>query len=70
MGQLALVKLGLVATPFVIFITCPLWRACSPIKGMCDLEELAGPAAGEEAGRSSRRRDNANPCPGPQRRGR
>lgn len=49
-GQLALVKLGLVAVLFVIFITCPLWRACSPIKGMCDLEELAGPAAGTAPG--------------------
>lgn len=53
-GQLALVKLGLVAALFVIFVTCPLWRACSPIKGMCDLEELAGPAAGG-TGRSSGR---------------
>lgn len=58
-GRLALVKLGLVAALFVIFITCPLWRACSPIKGMCDLEELAGPAAGTSPGRASRRRDEA-----------
>ncbi|MCC7162471.1 MAG: sulfurtransferase TusA family protein [Anaerolineae bacterium] len=43
-GQLVLVKLGLVVGLIVIFITCPLWRACSPIKGMCDLEDLHAPA--------------------------
>lgn len=42
-GQLILVKLGLVVGLVVIFITCPLWRACSPIKGMCDLEDLHAP---------------------------
>ena len=60
-GRLALVKLGLVAALFVIFITCPLWRACSPIKGMCDLEELAGPAAAA-GGRSRRRRTEPAPA--------
>ncbi|WP_336328264.1 hypothetical protein [Halovenus sp. HT40] len=35
-------KLGLVATLFVIFKLCPMWRACSPIEGVCDLEELGG----------------------------
>lgn len=43
-GQLILVKLGLVVGLIGIFITCPLWRACSPIKGMCDLEDLHAPA--------------------------
>lgn len=39
-GRLILLKLGLIAGLFVIFITCPMWRACSPIRGMCDLEDL------------------------------
>ncbi|HET7321971.1 MAG TPA: sulfurtransferase TusA family protein, partial [Longimicrobiaceae bacterium] len=39
-GRLILFKIALVAGLFAIFITCPLWRACSPIRGMCDLEEL------------------------------
>ena len=40
-GRIILLKLGLVAGLVGIFITCPLWRACSPIRGMCDLRELA-----------------------------
>ncbi|HET8654618.1 MAG TPA: CopD family protein [Longimicrobiaceae bacterium] len=39
-GRLILFKLALVAGLVVIFITCPLWRACSPIRGMCDLADL------------------------------
>lgn len=39
-GRLILVKVGLVVGLVVVFITCPLWRACSPIRGMCDLEDL------------------------------
>lgn len=39
-------KLGFVALLFVIFTACPMWRACSPIDGVCDLEELAGGATG------------------------
>ncbi|MCL4487109.1 MAG: CopD family protein [Chloroflexi bacterium] len=42
-GQLILLKLGLVVTLVGIFITCPMWRACSPIKGMCDLDDLSAP---------------------------
>ncbi|MCG3141968.1 MAG: hypothetical protein HDKAJFGB_03328 [Anaerolineae bacterium] len=43
-GQLILIKLGLVIGLVGIFITCPLWRACSPIKGMCDLKDLPSAA--------------------------
>ena len=39
-GHLVLVKLGLVALLVVIFSTCPMWHACSPIAGMCDLDDL------------------------------
>lgn len=39
-GQLILVKIGLVIVLIGVFLTCPLWRACSPISGMCKLDEL------------------------------
>lgn len=55
-GQLILLKLGLVIALVIIFISCPLWRACSPIRGMCDLEELQSPAAALP--QPSRRIDN------------
>jgi putative copper resistance protein D len=48
-GRLILFKLALVVALVVIFITCPLWRACSPIRGMCDLEDLRPPATEEPA---------------------
>lgn len=44
-GRLILFKLGLIVALVGIFITCPLWRACSPIRGMCDLEELEAKGA-------------------------
>lgn len=40
-GQLVLLKAGALAALMVIFVTCPLWRACSPVRGMCDLRDLA-----------------------------
>ncbi|HVB10321.1 MAG TPA: hypothetical protein VNM16_08160 [Bacillota bacterium] len=43
---LVLVKLGLVGLLVVIFNTCPMWHACSPIAGMCVLDDL--PVAGTE----------------------
>ncbi len=39
-GRLILIKIGLVVVLIVVFLTCPLWRACSPISGMCKLDEL------------------------------
>lgn len=44
-GHLILIKIGLVLVLIGVFLTCPLWRACSPISGMCKLDELydAGP---------------------------
>lgn len=42
-GLLILTKIVLVVALFVIFITCPMWRACSPIRGMCDLKGLKAP---------------------------
>lgn len=39
-GLAVLGKLGFVAVLVVIFKLCPMWRACSPVEGICDLEEL------------------------------
>lgn len=39
-GLLVPLKLGLIAALVVIFITCPLYRACSPVRGVCDLDDL------------------------------
>ena len=45
-GHVILIKIGLVLVG--VFLTCPLWRACSPISGMCKLDELydADPSTG------------------------
>ncbi|MXR52331.1 hypothetical protein GRX03_12045 [Halovenus sp. WSH3] len=42
LGRVIVGKLGLIVVLFVIFKLCPMWRACSPIEGVCDLEELGG----------------------------
>lgn len=39
-GLLILGKLALVGVLIGVFITCPMWRACSPVAGMCNLEDL------------------------------
>ena len=39
-GQLILVKILLIVVLVVVFLTCPMWRACSPIAGMCKLDDL------------------------------
>ncbi|MGB9963623.1 CopD family protein [Halobacterium hubeiense] len=38
-GLAVLAKLGFVAVLFAIFLACPMWRACSPIDGVCDLDD-------------------------------
>ena len=48
-GLLILAKLGLVVLLIVIFLTCPLWRACSPIAGMCKLDDLHKPKDAADA---------------------
>lgn len=40
--HLAAVKLGVAALLVVVFISCPLWHACSPIAGICDPGDLPG----------------------------
>lgn len=44
LGLLIPLKLGLIGALVVIFITCPLYRACSPVKGVCNLDDLSGNA--------------------------
>lgn len=39
-GLLILFKIFLVIILIAVFITCPMWRACSPISGMCKLDDL------------------------------
>jgi putative copper export protein len=41
-GRLITTKVGLIVALVVIFITCPLFRQCSPVAGVCDLDELDG----------------------------
>ncbi len=40
-GWLILTKLALIVVLVGVFITCPMWRACSPIAGMCNIDDLA-----------------------------
>lgn len=42
MGWMISAKVGLIIVLVVIFITCPLYRACSPVRGVCDLDDLRG----------------------------
>ena len=39
-GRFIVVTIGLIVALVVIFITCPLFRQCSPVAGVCDLDEL------------------------------
>ncbi len=39
-GLLVPLKLGLILALVVIFITCPLYRACSPVRGVCNLDDM------------------------------
>lgn len=52
-GLLVLAKLGFVVLLVGIFLTCPMWRACSPIDGVCDLAELDSTADGPEEVRAT-----------------
>lgn len=46
-GQAILVKIGFIGLLVVIFKLCPMWRACSPIEGVCELDDLGGSESGE-----------------------
>lgn len=47
-GIAVLVKVGFIALLVVIFKLCPMWRACSPIEGVCELEELGGDSTNQD----------------------
>ncbi len=47
-GLVVLTKLGLAGALVVIFFTCPMWGACSPIAGVCNIEDLAEAPVGYE----------------------
>lgn len=46
-GLLILFKLALVGLLIVVFLTCPMWRACSPIAGMCKIDDLREEGGGQ-----------------------
>ena len=39
-GALILVKVGVIVALIVVFITCPLFRQCSPVRGVCNINDL------------------------------
>ena len=45
-GHFVIFKLSLIALLVVIFNTCPMWHACSPIAGMCNLDDLKSGSRG------------------------
>jgi len=40
LGLAVVAKLGFIGVLVVIFKLCPMWRACSPIEGVCDLDDV------------------------------
>jgi len=50
LGLTVLGKLAVIGVLFAIFKLCPMWRACSPIDGVCDLAHGSGGDGGEDAG--------------------
>ncbi|ELY64500.1 hypothetical protein [Natrinema versiforme] len=48
-GWAVIAKIGIIGLLAVIFKLCPMWRACSPIEGVCDLEE-SGAGSGAAGG--------------------
>jgi len=43
-GVLIPLKVMAIVALVVVFITCPLFRHCSPVQGVCDIEDLDRPA--------------------------
>ena len=48
-GLAVLAKVGFIGLLVVIFKLCPMWRACSPIEGVCELDELGGDGSATSA---------------------
>jgi uncharacterized membrane protein len=53
LGLAVLAKVGFVGVLVGIFKLCPMWRACSPIEGVCELDDLGGSADDTSASRES-----------------
>lgn len=51
-GVAVLVKIGFIGLLVVIFKLCPMWRACSPIEGVCELDDLGGDTSSTTASSS------------------
>ncbi|QCS42467.1 hypothetical protein [Natrinema versiforme] len=49
-GWAVIAKIGSIGLLAVIFKLCPMWRACSPVEGVCDLEGTAAGRAGNAGG--------------------
>ncbi|WP_459193226.1 hypothetical protein [Halosimplex sp. J119] len=58
-GLAVLAKLGSIGLLVVIFKLCPMWRACSPVEGVCELEELGGESGAEPSPRGATADDDA-----------
>jgi len=53
-GLAVLGKVGAIGVLVGIFLLCPMWRACSPIEGVCEIEELGtGQEVDETDGRGT-----------------
>ncbi|ACV49376.1 hypothetical protein [Halomicrobium mukohataei] len=46
-GVAVLAKVGCIGLLVVMFKLCPMWRACSPIEGVCELDGLGESDPGE-----------------------
>lgn len=47
-GGAVLLKLGFIGLLIAIFKLCPMWRACSPIEGVCELADVGNDESGAE----------------------
>ncbi|MCL6550222.1 MAG: hypothetical protein K6T37_04295 [Acidothermus cellulolyticus] len=48
-GVLIPIKVAIIVALVVVFITCPLFRQCSPVKGVCAIEDLSESAEPQPA---------------------
>jgi len=52
-GLAILAKVGFIGLLVVIFKLCPMWRACSPIEGVCELNEFDSDGSAKSASSGS-----------------
>jgi len=48
-GALILMKVGVIVALVVVFIACPLFRQCSPVRGVCNIDDLRGADQADQA---------------------